>query len=105
VPVSACTGENVDELLRVIKPPAEEVYAFGDGLRWYERALELLAAPQGPRELGTDPATGLPVFSLYGKTRVPTAEMLGGVDALTELWPGKPPANRCPSSPSGATNM
>jgi uncharacterized protein YbbC (DUF1343 family) len=29
-----------------------------------------------------DPATGLPVLSLYGKTRVPTAEMLAGVDAL-----------------------
>lgn len=29
-----------------------------------------------------DPATGLPVFSLYGKTRVPTAEMLSGIDAL-----------------------
>lgn len=29
-----------------------------------------------------DPRTGLPVFSLYGRTRVPTAEMLAGVDAL-----------------------
>ncbi len=29
-----------------------------------------------------DPATGLPVRSLYGKTRVPTAEMLAGLDAL-----------------------
>jgi uncharacterized protein YbbC (DUF1343 family) len=29
-----------------------------------------------------DPATGLPVLSLYGKTRVPTAEMLAGVDTL-----------------------
>ena len=29
-----------------------------------------------------DPKTGLPVFSLYGRTRVPTAEMLEGVDAL-----------------------
>jgi uncharacterized protein YbbC (DUF1343 family) len=29
-----------------------------------------------------DPATGLPVFSLYGKTRVPTAEMLSGLEAL-----------------------
>ncbi len=33
-------------------------------------------------EDGRDPLTGLPVFSLYGKTRVPTAAMLGGVDAL-----------------------
>ena len=31
---------------------------------------------------GTDPATGLPVYSLYGKTRRPTARMLEGLDAL-----------------------
>ncbi|MSU57185.1 MAG: DUF1343 domain-containing protein [Pedosphaera sp.] len=30
----------------------------------------------------TDPRTGLPVHSLYGKTRKPTAEMLKGLDAL-----------------------
>ncbi len=30
----------------------------------------------------TDPATGLPVFSLYGKTRKPTPEMLKGIDVL-----------------------
>lgn len=29
-----------------------------------------------------DPKTGLPVYSLYGSTRQPTAEMLAGVDAL-----------------------
>ena len=29
-----------------------------------------------------DPATGLPVFSLYGETRRPTDEMLQGIDAL-----------------------
>ncbi len=30
----------------------------------------------------TDAVTGLPVFSLYGKTRKPTAEMLAGLDAI-----------------------
>ena len=30
----------------------------------------------------TDPLTGLPVYSLYGKTHSPTAEMLRGLDAL-----------------------
>jgi uncharacterized protein YbbC (DUF1343 family) len=30
----------------------------------------------------TDPATGLPVYSLYGKTRKPTKEMLKDVDVL-----------------------
>lgn len=29
-----------------------------------------------------DPATGLPIFSLYGETRRPTDEMLQGIDAL-----------------------
>lgn len=29
-----------------------------------------------------DPATGLPIHSLYGKTRKPTAEMLEGIDTL-----------------------
>ncbi|HID76552.1 MAG TPA: DUF1343 domain-containing protein [Planctomycetaceae bacterium] len=31
---------------------------------------------------GRDPRTGLPVFSLYGKTRQPTAAMLEGIDTL-----------------------
>jgi uncharacterized protein YbbC (DUF1343 family) len=30
----------------------------------------------------TDPRTGIPVFSIYGKTRKPTAEMLQNVDAV-----------------------
>ncbi len=30
----------------------------------------------------SDPATGLPVYSLYGKTRKPTPEMLKGIDVL-----------------------
>jgi uncharacterized protein YbbC (DUF1343 family) len=30
----------------------------------------------------TDPVTGLPVYSLYGKTRKPTGEMLKGIDVL-----------------------
>lgn len=31
---------------------------------------------------GTDPATGVPVFSLFGKNRMPTKEMLNGIDVL-----------------------
>jgi uncharacterized protein YbbC (DUF1343 family) len=31
---------------------------------------------------GTDSATGLPIYSLYGRTRTPTAHMLEGVDVL-----------------------
>ncbi len=54
-----------------------------------------LVAPYGPEhgvrgdvhagdkiENTTDPSTGVPVFSLYGKTRKPTPEMLEGVDVL-----------------------
>lgn len=31
---------------------------------------------------GTDPRTGLPVYSLYGTTQVPSAEMLRGIDTM-----------------------
>jgi uncharacterized protein YbbC (DUF1343 family) len=33
-------------------------------------------------EDGRDSKTGLPVFSLYGRTRVPTVEMMAGIDAV-----------------------
>ncbi|MDD4246582.1 MAG: DUF1343 domain-containing protein, partial [Dysgonamonadaceae bacterium] len=33
-------------------------------------------------ETFTDPNTGVPVYSLYGATRKPTAEMLEGIDVL-----------------------
>lgn len=33
-------------------------------------------------EFETDPSTGLPVYSLYGKTRKPSPEMLKGIDIL-----------------------
>lgn len=36
----------------------------------------------GKVENSTDPATGVPVYSLYGKTRKPTPEMLKGIDVL-----------------------
>jgi uncharacterized protein YbbC (DUF1343 family)/CubicO group peptidase (beta-lactamase class C family) len=37
---------------------------------------------EGEVRSGTDPDTGLPVYSLYGKVRRPTEEMLEGLDAL-----------------------
>jgi uncharacterized protein YbbC (DUF1343 family) len=40
-------------------------------------AQDLVEVPDG-----RDPRTGFPVFSLYGPTRVPTARMLEGLDAL-----------------------
>ncbi|MBI4051749.1 MAG: DUF1343 domain-containing protein [Elusimicrobia bacterium] len=41
------------------------------------------AVPHGEKiESSSDPATGLPVYSLYGKTKRPTSEMLAQLDAL-----------------------
>jgi uncharacterized protein YbbC (DUF1343 family) len=42
----------------------------------------LSADREGKIEDGRDPATGLPIHSLYGATRRPTAEMLAGIDAI-----------------------
>lgn len=52
--------------------------------------LELLLSPEhglgadadGPVGDARDAATGLPIYSLYGDTRRPTARMLAGVDAV-----------------------
>ncbi len=40
------------------------------------------ASSEGRIASGRDQATGLPVYSLYGETRRPTAAMLAGLDAL-----------------------
>jgi uncharacterized protein YbbC (DUF1343 family)/CubicO group peptidase (beta-lactamase class C family) len=42
----------------------------------------LYGTAEGSVNSGRDPATGLPVYSLYGNTRRPTSEMLQGLDAL-----------------------
>jgi uncharacterized protein YbbC (DUF1343 family) len=42
----------------------------------------LSADREGRIEDGRDPATGLPIHSLYGANRRPTAEMLAGLDAI-----------------------
>jgi uncharacterized protein YbbC (DUF1343 family) len=36
----------------------------------------------GPILNGVDPATGIPIYSLYGKTKKPTPRMLAGLDVL-----------------------
>ncbi|MGH7590821.1 MAG: exo-beta-N-acetylmuramidase NamZ family protein, partial [Gemmatimonadales bacterium] len=40
------------------------------------------AAPGAAVGSGTDSATGLPIYSLYGRTRVPTDQMLSGLDVV-----------------------
>ncbi|HVD06306.1 MAG TPA: DUF1343 domain-containing protein [Gemmatimonadaceae bacterium] len=55
------------------------------------RLVALFAAEHGIRgaekagakiESGVDSATGIPIYSLYGQTRVPTADMLKDIDVL-----------------------
>ncbi len=50
---------------------------FGPEHGVWANAQDLVEVPHGK-----DPLTGLPVYSLYGKTRKPTAKMLKGLDAL-----------------------
>lgn len=47
-----------------------------------EHGLRGTAEAGAAVEGGTDPATGVPVFSLYGATRTPPLESLAGLDAL-----------------------
>ena len=47
-----------------------------------EHGLLGRAAADVPVQSSTDSRTGLPVFSLYGKTRRPTAAMLSGLDVM-----------------------
>jgi uncharacterized protein YbbC (DUF1343 family) len=47
-----------------------------------EHGIRGVAADGERIDSSVDPETGLPIHSLYGETRKPTAEMLEGVDAL-----------------------
>lgn len=47
-----------------------------------EHGIRGAAAPGEHVASGTDPRTGLPIHSLYGETRKPTAEMMRGIEAL-----------------------
>jgi uncharacterized protein YbbC (DUF1343 family) len=70
------TGEHAaDGLARA--PGANLVALFGP-----EHGIRGTAEGGATVESGRDQRTGLPVFSLYGKTQRPTAEMLQGVEML-----------------------
>ena len=58
-----------------------------------EKAEELLAAPSGDRELGTDPATGLPIVAKAGRYGPYVTEVLPE-DAPTKNAQSRAPA-RC----------
>ncbi|HEX7052062.1 MAG TPA: DUF1343 domain-containing protein [Longimicrobiales bacterium] len=47
-----------------------------------EHGIRGVADPGASIASGRDAATGLPIYSLYGRTRKPTAEMLEGIDVL-----------------------
>ncbi|HWX25380.1 MAG TPA: exo-beta-N-acetylmuramidase NamZ domain-containing protein, partial [Vicinamibacteria bacterium] len=64
-------------LLLRASPSIRLVALFGPEHGIWANAQDLVEV-----EDGRDPVTGLPVHSLYGRTRVPTEEMLHGIDAL-----------------------
>jgi uncharacterized protein YbbC (DUF1343 family) len=70
------SGETVvDAVRRNPRITVRALFAPEHGLRGDRSAGENVASY-------TDPQTGLPVYSLYGATRRPSAEMLAGVDVL-----------------------
>ncbi len=68
------TGRRSIDLLR--QAPGVKLVALFSPEHGLEGKLDARVAS------GIDAASGLPVYSLYGETRRPTAEMLDGIDAL-----------------------
>ena len=75
---TAVTSDLTHAALALLKTRAIRLVAlFGPEHGIWADAQDLIEV-----EDSRDARTGLPVFSLYGRTRVPTAEMLQGIDAL-----------------------
>jgi uncharacterized protein YbbC (DUF1343 family) len=66
---------SIDLLFRAPGVKLTALFAPEHGLRGAARAGEEIAST-------VDSATGIPIYSLYGQTRVPNAEMLANVDVL-----------------------
>ena len=66
---------NIDLLAADTRFRLTALFAFEHGLRADAPAGQVIAS-------GTDQKTGLPVYSLYGDVREPTAEMLRDIDVL-----------------------
>ena len=66
---------NIDLLAADTRVRLTALFAFEHGLRGDAPAGQAIAS-------GTDQKTGLPVYSLYGEVREPTAEMLKDIDVL-----------------------
>ncbi|MFH0843046.1 MAG: DUF1343 domain-containing protein [Bacteroidota bacterium] len=65
----------IDLLFNAPEVELTALYGPEHGVRGEFTAGEIIGS-------ATDPATGLPVFSLYGSTRKPTPEMMKGIDLL-----------------------
>lgn len=75
--VNARGERSMDVLIRAKSQGVKLVKLFGPehGIYGNERA-------EVPIQNSVDKRTGIPVFSLYGKTRKPTPQMLAGLDAM-----------------------
>ena len=73
--IDALGRRNIDLLASRDDFELAALFAFEHGLTGEAPPGEKIAS-------GTDPATGLPVYSLYGDVRKPTPEMLSSLDAL-----------------------
>lgn len=67
----------MDSATRLIRAGVNLTALFGP-----EHGYTGMVADGAPVENSTDTRTGLPVYSLYGKTKEPTPDMLQGVDVL-----------------------
>jgi len=74
-PGAPAIGTTIDALNDAPDIELVALYAPEHGIRGEERAGAAI-------ESGVDQQTGVPIHSLYGAVRKPTAEMLAGVDAL-----------------------
>lgn len=74
-PTARVDGVHMLDTLMALGLPVKALFAAEHGFRGSQGAGEII-------QDGLDEATGLPVFSLYGATKKPTAQMLEEIDVL-----------------------
>ena len=74
-PTARVDGVHMLDTLIALGLPVKALFAAEHGFRGSQGAGEII-------QDGLDEATGLPVFSLYGATKKPTAQMLEEIDVL-----------------------
>jgi uncharacterized protein YbbC (DUF1343 family) len=75
--MAAVDGQGVSDIARLRGADLRLVALFAP-----EHGLTVTAAPGEQVTSGIDSATSIPIYSLYGRTVAPTAEMLRGIDVL-----------------------